>query len=86
MAGIVAYGAYVPYFRLQRGAIGAALGTPAGRGTRAVASYDEDTTSMGAEAARTALRSAPEGVRPAGVPRAAPRAPRSGGKKGTYAP
>ena len=67
MAGIVAYGAYVPYFRLQRGAIGAALGTPAGRGTRAVASYDEDTTSMGAEAARTALRSAPEGVRPAGL-------------------
>lgn len=67
MSGIVAYGAYVPYFRLKRAAIGTALGTPAGRGTRAVASYDEDTTSMGVEAARIALRGAPEGVRPAGL-------------------
>jgi hydroxymethylglutaryl-CoA synthase len=54
-AGIVAWGAYVPYYRLERKAIGATLGTPAGRGTRSVASYDEDTTSMGVEAARVAL-------------------------------
>lgn len=67
MSGIVAYGAYVPYFRLQRKAIGVALGTPPGRGSRAVASYDEDTTSMGVEAARIALRGAPEGVSPAGL-------------------
>lgn len=60
MRGIVSYGAYVPYWRLRRAAVGEALGVPAGPGTRAVASYDEDTTSMGAEAARLALRAAPD--------------------------
>jgi len=59
MRGIIAYGAYVPYWRLERKAIGEALGVPAGSGTRAVASYDEDTTSMAVEAARGALRSVP---------------------------
>ncbi len=44
MAGLVAYGTYVPSWRLE----------VAGR-TRAVASYDEDATSMGVEAARAAL-------------------------------
>ena len=58
MRGIVSYGAYLPYWRLERKAIAEALGTPAGGGTRAVASYDEDTTSLGVEAARTALRGA----------------------------
>ena len=56
MRGIVAYGAYLPYWRLERKAIGEALGVSAGSGTRAVASYDEDTTSMGVEALRSALR------------------------------
>jgi hydroxymethylglutaryl-CoA synthase len=64
MAGIVAYGTYVPYWRLERSAIAAALGTPAGKGTRAVASHDEDSTSMGLEAARTALAAAPPGLTP----------------------
>jgi hydroxymethylglutaryl-CoA synthase len=54
--GIVAWGTYIPYFRLERKAIGATLGTAAGRGSRSVASYDEDTTSMGVEAARHARR------------------------------
>jgi 3-hydroxy-3-methylglutaryl CoA synthase/uncharacterized OB-fold protein len=57
--GIVAYGAYLPYFRLERKAIGESLGVSAGSGTRSVASYDEDTTSMAVEAARAALRAAP---------------------------
>jgi 3-hydroxy-3-methylglutaryl CoA synthase/uncharacterized OB-fold protein len=56
MRGIVAYGAYLPYWRIERKAIGEALGVSAGTGTRAVASYDEDTTSMAVEAARGALR------------------------------
>src|SRR5207249_1255757 len=64
MTGIVSYGTYIPYWRLDRQAIAAALGTPAGRGTRAVASYDEDTTSMGVEAARACLAAAPPGVQP----------------------
>jgi hydroxymethylglutaryl-CoA synthase len=61
--GIVAYGAYLPYFRLERKAIGESLGAPAGAGTRSVASYDEDSTSMAVEAARAAMRAAPD-VRP----------------------
>ncbi|MEU1168865.1 hypothetical protein ABZ372_55755, partial [Streptomyces sp. NPDC005921] len=55
MAGLIAYGAHVPYHRLARADVAAALGTPAAKGTRAVAGYDEDTTSMAVEAARTAL-------------------------------
>lgn len=58
MRGIIGYGAYVPFNRLQRSAIGAALGSPAGRGTRAVASYDEDAMSMAVEACRNLVRSA----------------------------
>lgn len=53
--GILAYGSYVPYFRLSREALGAALGTPSGSGTRAVAAFDEDSTSMAVEAGRSAL-------------------------------
>ena len=62
--GIIAYGAYVPYYRLQKTAITAALGTGGGRGTRSVASYDEDATSMAVEAARQTMRSAPDGLIP----------------------
>ena len=59
MHGIIAFGAYVPYWRLQRSTIGAALGSGGGKGTRAVASYDEDSTSMGVEAARLAIAGLP---------------------------
>jgi hydroxymethylglutaryl-CoA synthase len=53
--GIVSWGVYLPYWRLERAAIGAAFGTATARGTRAVASYDEDTTTLGVEAGRRAL-------------------------------
>jgi len=59
---IVSYGTYIPYWRLDRSKIGEAMGT-FGQGTRAVASYDEDTTTMGVEAARACLAAAPEGVK-----------------------
>lgn len=52
--GIVAFGAYLPRHRLQRRAITETLGQGGGCGTRAVAGYDEDTTSLGVEAARRA--------------------------------
>jgi len=55
-SGIVAWGTYLPYWRLDRKTIGLATGQPAGRGTRTVASYDEDTTTLGVEAGRRALR------------------------------
>jgi 3-hydroxy-3-methylglutaryl CoA synthase/uncharacterized OB-fold protein len=61
MAGIVSYGSYVPYRRLKRSAIAAVLGTPAGKGERAIASFDEDSVSMAVEATRDALKAAPPG-------------------------
>ncbi|MDP6975210.1 MAG: OB-fold domain-containing protein [Acidimicrobiales bacterium] len=53
--GILAYGAHVPYRRLDRAAIRNVMGSGGGRGHRAVASFDQDTTTMGVEAARQAL-------------------------------
>jgi hydroxymethylglutaryl-CoA synthase len=62
--GIISAGGYVPYRRLDRSEISAFFGSGGGRGTRSVASYDEDTTTLGVEAARLALRSAPAGAEP----------------------
>ncbi|WP_018178380.1 zinc ribbon domain-containing protein [Jongsikchunia kroppenstedtii] len=59
MVGVVGYGAYLPVWRLDREAIGQALGSGGGRGTRAVAGYDEDSTSMGVGAGLAALDGAP---------------------------
>ncbi|GAA0612336.1 hydroxymethylglutaryl-CoA synthase family protein [Sporichthya brevicatena] len=55
MNGLISLGVYIPRYRLQREAIAAALGTGGGRGSRSVASYDEDAASLGVEAARKAL-------------------------------
>lgn len=60
MNGIVGHGVYLPYWRLQRERIRAHLGSGGGHGTRSVAGYDEDTTSMGVEAGRRALSASPE--------------------------
>jgi 3-hydroxy-3-methylglutaryl CoA synthase/uncharacterized OB-fold protein len=55
VSGILAYGAYVPRGRLDRAEIAAVLAQPAGRGTRSVASHDEDSSTLAVEAARVAL-------------------------------
>jgi hydroxymethylglutaryl-CoA synthase len=57
MRGIQSYAAYIPYRRLERKDVAALFGGASGRGQRTVASFDEDTTTMGFEAARLALRS-----------------------------
>ena len=57
--GILSAAGYVPYRRLPRAQIAAFFGSGGGKGTRSVASHDEDTTTMGVEAARLALRSVP---------------------------
>jgi 3-hydroxy-3-methylglutaryl CoA synthase/uncharacterized OB-fold protein len=67
MRGILSSVGYVPYRRLDRSEISALLGGAPGKGTRAVASYDEDTTTMGVEAARLAMAAAPEGLQPDAV-------------------
>ena len=59
MRGIAGIAGYVPYRRLARAEVTGVFGAGGGRGTRSVASHDEDTTTMGVEAARLALRSAP---------------------------
>ena len=56
MRGVISYGTYLPHRRLDRSTIAAVAGTGGGKGTRTVASYDEDTTTLGVEAARRALR------------------------------
>ncbi|MBM3670600.1 MAG: hydroxymethylglutaryl-CoA synthase [Actinobacteria bacterium] len=61
---IISGGSYVPYRRLDRATISEALGTPPAPGTRSVASYDEDATSMGVEAARNALANVPPELAP----------------------
>lgn len=58
MRGIISAAGYVPYRRLARTGIAAFMGSGGGQGTRAVASHDEDTTTLGVEAARLAIRSA----------------------------
>lgn len=61
--GIISHAGYLPYRRLDKSTIAAVAGVGGGKGTRTVASYDEDTTTMAFEAARQALRPVPE-VRP----------------------
>ncbi|HEU5033851.1 MAG TPA: OB-fold domain-containing protein [Mycobacteriales bacterium] len=58
MRGILGWGVHLPHRRLDRTTIAAVAGAGGGKGTRTVASYDEDATTMAVEAARRALRSA----------------------------
>lgn len=56
MPGILSWGAYLPYRRLDRTQIAPLVGQGGGKGTRTVASFDEDPTTMAVEAGRLALR------------------------------
>jgi 3-hydroxy-3-methylglutaryl CoA synthase len=67
VTGVVAYGAYIPHNRLRASEIESVLGSGGGSDSRAVASYDEDTSSMAVEAARAALRGLPGAVSPSRV-------------------
>ncbi|MGG1677217.1 OB-fold domain-containing protein [Neobacillus sp. NRS-1170] len=55
MKGILSYGAYIPYNRLQRQKIKEFFGSSGAGGERAVAGFDEDSVSMGVEAALDCL-------------------------------
>jgi 3-hydroxy-3-methylglutaryl CoA synthase len=54
--GIITWGTYLPYRRLDKSSIAPFVGQGGGKGTRTVASFDEDPTTMAVEAARSALR------------------------------
>jgi hydroxymethylglutaryl-CoA synthase len=62
MRGLISYGTYVPHYRLRRAEISSVLGSGRARGTRSVASCDEDATSMAVESARVAARALPAGI------------------------
>ena len=68
MGGLVGYAAYIPYYRLERSRIAGVLGSGGGRGTRSVAAYDEDTTSMAVAAGRAALAGLTRAGAPGGPP------------------
>lgn len=55
-AGIVSMGAYIPYYFIERKAIGIAWGEKGNKGRRSVANSDEDSVTMSVEAVRDALR------------------------------
>ncbi len=55
LRGVVSYGAYLPRHVLSQKEIRKTLGQGGGTGSRTVAGYDQDSTSMGVEAARAAL-------------------------------
>lgn len=57
MRGILGWGVHLPHGRLDRSEIAALVGSGGGNGTRTVASFDEDSTTMAVEAARNLLRS-----------------------------
>ncbi len=51
MVGITSYGAYIPYYRLNRVEIAKAWGGPPQLGEKAVANWDEDSITMAVAAA-----------------------------------
>jgi hydroxymethylglutaryl-CoA synthase len=56
MAGIVSYSSYVPFCRIERGAIAGAWGGRSAGGEKAVANFDEDSITMAVEAATDCLK------------------------------
>jgi len=54
-AGITSFGTYIPYFYIERSTIGNAWGTRASKGRRSLANSDEDSLTLGVEAARPCL-------------------------------
>ncbi len=60
MHGIIGFGGYLPYRRLDLSTVAAVAGGGGRKGTRSVAAFDEDATTMAVEAARVARRRAPD--------------------------
>ncbi len=56
MAGIVSYGAYIPYYRLSRAEIARAWSSASSPGEKAVANYDEDSLTMAVAAALDCIK------------------------------
>jgi hydroxymethylglutaryl-CoA synthase len=59
MSGLISYGAYVPYYRMNQSLIRDAWGRGAGKGERSVANFDEDSITMAASAGMDCIRGFP---------------------------
>ncbi len=59
MSGLISFGIYLPYYRLDRKKIMGAWGRGAGKGERSVANFDEDSITMAASAGMDCLRGFP---------------------------
>lgn len=57
--GVIAWATYLPFRRLDRTEIAPVAGKGGGQGTRTVASFDEDPTTMAVQAARACLATTP---------------------------
>lgn len=57
--GLIATAGYLPHWRMKGSAVASVLGSGGSKGTRTVASYDEDPLTMAVAAARNALGSSP---------------------------
>ncbi len=55
-AGIIAYGGYIPFFRLNRSEIARAWGSAPSPGEKAVANYDEDSLTMATAASLDCIK------------------------------
>ncbi len=60
--GLVAYATHLPRHRLRHADLAAALGGRGGPGGRVAASFDEDSTTLGIEAARRVAGARPEAI------------------------
>ncbi len=60
MHGIIGFGGYLPFRRLDLSTVADVAGGGGRKGTRSVASFDEDATTMAVEAARAARRRVPD--------------------------
>lgn len=67
MRGIITAAGYLPHHRLDRSAIKGFFGSGGGKGSRTVAGYDEDTTTLAVEAGRLALRDAGDQAAPRAI-------------------
>ena len=62
MAGIVAYGAYIPWLRLERKLMAESWGIPGAPGEIAIGNFDEDAVTLAVEASRDCIADDPAGV------------------------
>jgi 3-hydroxy-3-methylglutaryl CoA synthase len=62
MAGIISYGVYLPHYQTSGDVLHKAWGRPAGKGTKVVSNYDEDSLTMAVAASLECLKNLGVGI------------------------